>query len=172
MKGHKDQLAERCSPDCSSSDEEAGSSEGKPSVRKQDRKVPAPRARVPPSARSMLSCRLKCLRFVWLQPGASKLSPELSELVVYTCSVPFKGFEQAAERPAAEMSSFSESKALRLIKDSGMTSARSRPAESDPSAEARDPTAAEKVVSDPKKTRETNHKTTGRARKKFYKKTN
>lgn len=58
---------------------------------------------------------------MWLQPGASKLSPELSELVVYTCSVPFKGFEQAAERPATEMSSFSESKALRLIKDSGMT---------------------------------------------------
>lgn len=56
---------------------------------------------------------------MWLQPGVSKLSPELSELVVYTCSVPFKGFEQAAERPASEMSSFSESKALRLIKDSG-----------------------------------------------------
>lgn len=54
-----------------------------------------------------------------LQPGASKLSSELSELVVYTCSVPFRGFEQAAGRPAAEMSSFSESKALRLIKDSG-----------------------------------------------------
>lgn len=56
---------------------------------------------------------------MWLQPGVSKLSPELSELVVYTCSVPFKGFAQAAERPASEMSSFSESKALRLIKDSG-----------------------------------------------------
>uniref|UniRef100_A0A674PA74 Phosphoinositide phospholipase C n=1 Tax=Takifugu rubripes TaxID=31033 RepID=A0A674PA74_TAKRU len=54
------------------------------------------------------------------EPGVSKLSPELSELVVYTCSVPFKGFEQAAERPASEMSSFSESKALRLIKDSGI----------------------------------------------------
>lgn len=54
-----------------------------------------------------------------MQPGPSKLSPELSELVVYTCSVPFRGFEQAAARPAAEMSSFSESKALRLIRDSG-----------------------------------------------------
>lgn len=60
---------------------------------------------------------------VCLQPAASKLSPELSELVVYACSVPFKGLEQAAERPAAEMSSFSESKALRLIKDSGMAGA-------------------------------------------------
>uniref|UniRef100_A0A674N1P9 Phosphoinositide phospholipase C n=1 Tax=Takifugu rubripes TaxID=31033 RepID=A0A674N1P9_TAKRU len=91
VKGQKDHLVERCSSDWSSSDEEAGCSEGKPSVKKQDRK-----------------------------PGVSKLSPELSELVVYTCSVPFKGFEQAAERPASEMSSFSESKALRLIKDSGI----------------------------------------------------
>lgn len=66
--------------------------------------------------------------FVLLQPGGSKLSPELSELVVYTCSVPFKGFEQAAERPATEMSSFSESKALKLIKDSGTTCSPIRPA--------------------------------------------
>uniref|UniRef100_A0A8C4EPW6 Phosphoinositide phospholipase C n=1 Tax=Dicentrarchus labrax TaxID=13489 RepID=A0A8C4EPW6_DICLA len=54
------------------------------------------------------------------QPGASKLSPELSELVVYTQSVPFKSFEQAAKNPATDMSSFSESDALRYIKDSGM----------------------------------------------------
>lgn len=53
----------------------------------------------------------------------SKLSPELSELVVYTRSVPFKTFEQAARAPATDMSSFSESDALRLIKDSGKASA-------------------------------------------------
>ncbi|KAL6094733.1 plcd3 [Pungitius sinensis] len=49
----------------------------------------------------------------------SKLSPELSQLVVYTRSVPFKGFEQAAKSPATNMSSFSESEALRHAKDSG-----------------------------------------------------
>ncbi|XP_037547005.1 1-phosphatidylinositol 4,5-bisphosphate phosphodiesterase delta-3-A [Nematolebias whitei] len=54
------------------------------------------------------------------KPGVSKLSPELSELVVYTRSVPFKSFEHAARNPASDMSSFSESEALRLIKDSGM----------------------------------------------------
>ncbi|XP_049417638.1 1-phosphatidylinositol 4,5-bisphosphate phosphodiesterase delta-3-A [Epinephelus fuscoguttatus] len=48
-----------------------------------------------------------------------KLSPELSELVVYCTSVPFRGFENASEKPPNEMSSFSESEALRLIKDSG-----------------------------------------------------
>uniref|UniRef100_A0A665T5K4 Phosphoinositide phospholipase C n=1 Tax=Echeneis naucrates TaxID=173247 RepID=A0A665T5K4_ECHNA len=50
----------------------------------------------------------------------SKLSPELSELVVYTRSVPFKSFEQAAKSPTTEMSSLSESEALRHIKESGM----------------------------------------------------
>ncbi|XP_039978978.1 1-phosphatidylinositol 4,5-bisphosphate phosphodiesterase delta-3-A-like isoform X2 [Xiphias gladius] len=54
------------------------------------------------------------------KPSVSKLSPELSELVVYTRSVPFKSFEQASKNPATEMSSFSESEALRHIKDSGM----------------------------------------------------
>ncbi|XP_039972491.1 1-phosphatidylinositol 4,5-bisphosphate phosphodiesterase delta-3-A [Xiphias gladius] len=49
----------------------------------------------------------------------SKLSPELSELVVYCRSVPFRGFEKTSEKPPDEMSSFSESEALRLIKDSG-----------------------------------------------------
>lgn len=58
------------------------------------------------------------------KPSASKLSPELSELVVYTRSVPFKTFEQAARAPATDMSSFSESDALRLIKDSGVYFAR------------------------------------------------
>ncbi|XP_034450454.1 1-phosphatidylinositol 4,5-bisphosphate phosphodiesterase delta-3-A isoform X1 [Hippoglossus hippoglossus] len=49
----------------------------------------------------------------------SKLSPELSELVVYCRSVPFCGFENTSEKLPNEMSSFSESEALKLIKDSG-----------------------------------------------------
>ncbi|XP_036428876.1 1-phosphatidylinositol 4,5-bisphosphate phosphodiesterase delta-3-A isoform X2 [Colossoma macropomum] len=49
----------------------------------------------------------------------SKLSPELSDLVVYTRSIPFKGFDQAAKKPPNEMSSFSESEALKHIKNSG-----------------------------------------------------
>lgn len=49
----------------------------------------------------------------------SKLSPELSDLVVYTRSVAFKGFDKANKKPPTEMSSFSESKALKHIKDSG-----------------------------------------------------
>uniref|UniRef100_A0A674BB50 Phosphoinositide phospholipase C n=1 Tax=Salmo trutta TaxID=8032 RepID=A0A674BB50_SALTR len=47
------------------------------------------------------------------------LSPELSDLVVYTRSVPFKGFDQAAKKPPTEMSSFSESEALKYVKESG-----------------------------------------------------
>ena len=62
----------------------------------------------------------ECDGFVCQVPGVSKLSPELSELVVYTRSVPFKGFEQAAKSPSTDMSSFSESEALRHVKDSGM----------------------------------------------------
>uniref|UniRef100_A0A3B3DHV3 Phosphoinositide phospholipase C n=1 Tax=Oryzias melastigma TaxID=30732 RepID=A0A3B3DHV3_ORYME len=50
----------------------------------------------------------------------SKLSPELSELVVYTRSVPFQGFEQAAKSSPFNMSSFSETKALKLVRDSGV----------------------------------------------------
>ncbi|XP_029015446.1 1-phosphatidylinositol 4,5-bisphosphate phosphodiesterase delta-3-A isoform X2 [Betta splendens] len=50
---------------------------------------------------------------------SAKLSPELSDLVVYCRSVPFHGFGNACEKPPNEMSSFSESEALRLIKDSG-----------------------------------------------------
>lgn len=49
----------------------------------------------------------------------SKLSPELSELVVYCRSVAFSGFENMSEKPPNEMSSFCESDALKLIKDSG-----------------------------------------------------
>ncbi|XP_030592187.1 1-phosphatidylinositol 4,5-bisphosphate phosphodiesterase delta-3-A [Archocentrus centrarchus] len=48
-----------------------------------------------------------------------KLSPELSELVVYCKSVPFRGFGNVSEKPPNEMSSFSENDALKLIKDSG-----------------------------------------------------
>ncbi|XP_070782805.1 1-phosphatidylinositol 4,5-bisphosphate phosphodiesterase delta-3-A-like [Enoplosus armatus] len=94
VKGKKERALEECSSsssDLSSSDEEACRTEGKSRGKKEDKK-----------------------------PGVSKLSPELSELVVYTCSVPFKSFEQAAKNPATDMSSFSESEALRHIKDSGV----------------------------------------------------
>uniref|UniRef100_A0A1A7WC91 Phosphoinositide phospholipase C n=1 Tax=Iconisemion striatum TaxID=60296 RepID=A0A1A7WC91_9TELE len=50
---------------------------------------------------------------------SSKLSPELSELVVYCRSVPFRRFENASKLPPDEMSSFSECEAVKLIKDSG-----------------------------------------------------
>uniref|UniRef100_A0A8C6KIR2 Phosphoinositide phospholipase C n=1 Tax=Nothobranchius furzeri TaxID=105023 RepID=A0A8C6KIR2_NOTFU len=45
--------------------------------------------------------------------------PELSALVVYCRSVPFRGFENARKLPPEEMSSFSECEAVKLIKDSG-----------------------------------------------------
>uniref|UniRef100_A0A671VCT9 Phosphoinositide phospholipase C n=1 Tax=Sparus aurata TaxID=8175 RepID=A0A671VCT9_SPAAU len=95
VKGKKELVVEECSSsssDLSSSDEEASRcSEGKPRRKKEEKK-----------------------------PVVSKLSPELSELVVYTRSVPFKSFEQSAKSPATDMSSFSESEALRHVKDSGM----------------------------------------------------
>uniref|UniRef100_A0A4W6EYL5 Phosphoinositide phospholipase C n=1 Tax=Lates calcarifer TaxID=8187 RepID=A0A4W6EYL5_LATCA len=94
VKGKKEHVVEECSSsasDFSSSDEEASRTEGKPPSTKEDKKS-----------------------------SVSTLSPELSELVVYTRSVPFKSFEQAAKNPATEMSSFSESEALRHIKDSGI----------------------------------------------------
>lgn len=53
------------------------------------------------------------------QTVSTKLSPELSDLVVYCQSVPFSGFETANQRPPNMMSSFSENEALKLIKDSG-----------------------------------------------------
>ena len=59
---------------------------------------------------------LRC--FVPEQP-VSSLSPELSDLVVYTRSVPFRDFRQAARKPATDMSSFSESDALRHVKETG-----------------------------------------------------
>ncbi|XP_050980692.1 1-phosphatidylinositol 4,5-bisphosphate phosphodiesterase delta-3-A [Labeo rohita] len=48
-----------------------------------------------------------------------KLSPELSDLVVYTHSVAFKQFDPCARKPPNEISSFSESDASKLIKESG-----------------------------------------------------
>uniref|UniRef100_A0A3Q0RME3 Phosphoinositide phospholipase C n=1 Tax=Amphilophus citrinellus TaxID=61819 RepID=A0A3Q0RME3_AMPCI len=90
VKGKKEKLEE-----CSSSSSDLSSSDeeadGKPRTKKESKKA-----------------------------GVSKLSPELSELVVYTLSVPFTSFEQAAKSPATNMSSFSETDALRHIKDSGM----------------------------------------------------
>uniref|UniRef100_A0A8K9UNQ4 Phosphoinositide phospholipase C n=1 Tax=Oncorhynchus mykiss TaxID=8022 RepID=A0A8K9UNQ4_ONCMY len=50
---------------------------------------------------------------------SSKLSPELSELVVYCRSVPFRGFQHSAQKPPDEMSSFNENDALKHIKDTG-----------------------------------------------------
>uniref|UniRef100_A0A8C4NRJ6 Phosphoinositide phospholipase C n=1 Tax=Dicentrarchus labrax TaxID=13489 RepID=A0A8C4NRJ6_DICLA len=52
-------------------------------------------------------------------PVCSKLSPALSDLVVYCRSVPFRGFENASGKLPNELSSFSENEALKLIKDSG-----------------------------------------------------
>ncbi|XP_061565256.1 rho GTPase-activating protein 23-like isoform X7 [Cololabis saira] len=52
--------------------------------------------------------------------GPPGLSPALSDLVFYTRSVAFKSFQEAARRPAADMCSFSESRALRLVRDQGM----------------------------------------------------
>lgn len=50
----------------------------------------------------------------------SKLSRELSDLVVYCKSVHFHGFEHArSQAKCYEMSSFSESKAKKLAKDAG-----------------------------------------------------
>ncbi|XP_062874816.1 1-phosphatidylinositol 4,5-bisphosphate phosphodiesterase delta-3-A [Trichomycterus rosablanca] len=51
--------------------------------------------------------------------SSSKISPELSDLVVYCNSMPFPGFDAARDRPPSEMSSFSENEALKLMKDSG-----------------------------------------------------
>uniref|UniRef100_A0A8C7IUB4 Phosphoinositide phospholipase C n=1 Tax=Oncorhynchus kisutch TaxID=8019 RepID=A0A8C7IUB4_ONCKI len=50
---------------------------------------------------------------------SSKLSPELSELVVYCRSVPFRGFQHSTQKPPDEMSSFNENDALKHIKDTG-----------------------------------------------------
>lgn len=55
-----------------------------------------------------------------LQKSKSKLSRELSDLVVYCKSVHFHGFEHACSHAKCyEISSFSESKAKRLAKEAG-----------------------------------------------------
>ncbi|XP_029953437.1 1-phosphatidylinositol 4,5-bisphosphate phosphodiesterase delta-3-A-like [Salarias fasciatus] len=96
VKGKKHRVEEEdlscSSSDLSSSDEETGRSDGRTRKKKEEDQKPA----------------------------VSKLSPELSDLVVYTRSVPFRGFQQASRSPASDMSSFSESEALRHAKDSGM----------------------------------------------------
>ncbi|KAM9837387.1 1-phosphatidylinositol 4,5-bisphosphate phosphodiesterase delta-3-A-like [Aulostomus maculatus] len=94
VKGKKESSVEECwssSSDFSSSDEESSRAESKTRRKTEEKK-----------------------------PGVSKLSPDLSELVVYTRSVPFQSFDQAAKSPATDMSSFSESEALRHVKDSGI----------------------------------------------------
>nr|XP_047903757.1 1-phosphatidylinositol 4,5-bisphosphate phosphodiesterase delta-3 isoform X3 [Anser cygnoides] len=51
---------------------------------------------------------------------ASQVAPELSAVVVYCQAVPFPGLPQALQHPRpCEMSSFSERKARRLIKEAG-----------------------------------------------------
>ncbi|XP_063076696.1 1-phosphatidylinositol 4,5-bisphosphate phosphodiesterase delta-3-A-like isoform X2 [Engraulis encrasicolus] len=51
--------------------------------------------------------------------SCSKVSVELSDLVVYCCSVSFRNFEEANQQSPDLMSSFNENDALKLIKDSG-----------------------------------------------------
>ncbi|KAJ8253784.1 hypothetical protein COCON_G00203960 [Conger conger] len=81
-----------CSFSSSSSEDESGGGGGSKAKGKKDTGKPAP---------------------------SSKLSPELSALVVYCSSVSFQGFKHASKRPPSDMSSFSESHALRHIKDQG-----------------------------------------------------
>ncbi|XP_019748145.1 1-phosphatidylinositol 4,5-bisphosphate phosphodiesterase delta-3-A-like [Hippocampus comes] len=95
VKGKKEKPAMRegtsSSSDLSSSDDEVNQAESSTHNRKKDDK-----------------------------PAAPQMSSELSELVVYTRSVHFKSFQHAAKSPPSDMSSFSESEALRHVKDSGM----------------------------------------------------
>uniref|UniRef100_A0A3P9JW41 Phosphoinositide phospholipase C n=1 Tax=Oryzias latipes TaxID=8090 RepID=A0A3P9JW41_ORYLA len=94
VKGRREESAGECSSsssDLNSSDDETSVEEGRSKKKKDGKKA-----------------------------GVSKLSPELSELVVYTRSVHFKGFDQAAKNSPYQMSSFSEREALKLIKDSGV----------------------------------------------------
>ena len=58
--------------------------------------------------------------FAFLQKSKSKVSRELSDLVVYCKSVHFHGFAHAQlHAKCYEMSSFSESKAKKLAKEAG-----------------------------------------------------
>uniref|UniRef100_A0A8K9V3R4 Phosphoinositide phospholipase C n=1 Tax=Oncorhynchus mykiss TaxID=8022 RepID=A0A8K9V3R4_ONCMY len=74
----------------------------------------------PPVPSSLLTPEPSSLGHTPLSPAvSSKLSPELSELVVYCRSVPFRGFQHSAQKPPDEMSSFNENDALKHIKDTG-----------------------------------------------------
>ncbi|XP_048859088.1 1-phosphatidylinositol 4,5-bisphosphate phosphodiesterase delta-3-A isoform X1 [Brienomyrus brachyistius] len=53
------------------------------------------------------------------EAASSKLSPELSDLVVYCRSINFRGFDHVSAKSPSEMSSFSENDALKHIKESG-----------------------------------------------------
>ncbi|NWV36859.1 PLCD3 phosphodiesterase, partial [Grantiella picta] len=68
------------------------------------------------------SPRMVALMPRWLPQAkdASQVSPELSALVVYCQAVPFPGLAQALRHPQpCQMSSFSERKARKLIKEAG-----------------------------------------------------
>lgn len=59
-------------------------------------------------------------RWLLQAKDASQVAPELSAVVVYCQAVPFPGLAQALQHPRpCEMSSFSERKARRLIKEAG-----------------------------------------------------
>lgn len=55
----------------------------------------------------------------YVKSCSSSFAPELSDLVLLCRSVRFRGFDHASQQPANEMSSFSEGKARRLIRDFG-----------------------------------------------------
>uniref|UniRef100_A0A8C7IS86 Phosphoinositide phospholipase C n=1 Tax=Oncorhynchus kisutch TaxID=8019 RepID=A0A8C7IS86_ONCKI len=91
--------------------------------------LPSPEVRHTPLSRALYSPpvpRTRCISSISLvhsvllaQAVSSKLSPELSELVVYCRSVPFRGFQHSTQKPPDEMSSFNENDALKHIKDTG-----------------------------------------------------
>lgn len=118
---HLSQLGKNgsCASFSSSSEDELGSS-NKNTPKKDPAKVSTGRVVIKPVKVNVLD-NGPIFYYARLCPSqvCSKLSPELSELAVYCRSVPFRGFENVSEKPPNEMSSFSESDALRLIKDSG-----------------------------------------------------
>lgn len=60
------------------------------------------------------------LRWFPQAKDASQVAPELSAVVVYCQAVPFPGLTHALRHPRpCEMSSFSERKARKLIKEAG-----------------------------------------------------
>uniref|UniRef100_A0A674ACS5 Phosphoinositide phospholipase C n=1 Tax=Salmo trutta TaxID=8032 RepID=A0A674ACS5_SALTR len=82
--------------------------------------LPSPEVWHTPLSPALYSPLFSHVHSVFLaQAVSSKLSPELSELVVYCRSVPFHGFQHSAQKPPDEMSSFNENDALKHIKDTG-----------------------------------------------------